>query len=170
MLRAAVPGRSEPEYAALADAFRRAYDTDAWRRAIAYPGAATSLARLNAGGVRLFVVTNKRESAARRVLAAVDLDIYFENVVGQSDTAPARPKADLGARCVADARLDLSTLVAVGDSDQDADMARTLGVPFIAFTGGAGPLGSIADDRRWDVDTLQSVPDLLLGAFDGSVS
>ena len=100
-----------------------------------------------------FVVTNKRSSAAERLLEHFRLAPYLEGVVGQPETGEPLPKAELAGRCLASAGLDPATTVVVGDSDQDAAMAAVWSMTFIAVTSGAGPLGHApAGAERVEVD------------------
>jgi phosphoglycolate phosphatase len=168
MILAAVPGRTEDEYARLGQAFRAEYDAAAWRLAVAYPGASVCLARLAAGRIRVFVVTNKRETAARRILRHLELDSSISEVFGQPDDAAGVEKLALAQRCLADAQLSPSDIVVVGDSDQDAQMARGLGAPFIAIVNRDGPL-SHDPVRHGSIQELWELPDLV-GAADGRVA
>ncbi|HEY3544620.1 MAG TPA: HAD family hydrolase [Propionicimonas sp.] len=163
MLRTALPGRSPVQYADLGDAFRREYDDSAWQLATPFPGAKECLDTLVGAGIRVFVVTNKRESAARRVLHGLGLDFSIEDVFGQPDHGPGVSKEDLARRCLSAAGLTARLVVAVGDSDQDAQMARALRLPFIAVVGRDGPLspsptwhGSVRE--LWELPDLVGVP------------
>jgi phosphoglycolate phosphatase len=165
MIRAALPGRTDAEYATLGDAFRREFDSVAWRLAVAFPGAGDCLNQIGAAGIRAFVVTNKRETAARRILHALELDSSIEDVFGQPDSGPGIAKQALGHQCLTSARLKPRDVVAVGDSDQDAHMAAALGLQFIAIVNRDGPL-SHDPTRHGSIQELWELPDLV-GAAHG---
>jgi phosphoglycolate phosphatase len=165
MVRQALPDRSDADYATLGDAFRREFDASAWQLAVAFPGAKACLERLAAARIRAFVVTNKRETAARRILRALELDSWIEDVVGQPERGPGETKVVLAQRCLSGAGLSPEDVVAVGDSDQDAQMARALQVPFIAVVGRDGSL-SHDPTRLGSIHELWELPDLV-GAANG---
>jgi phosphoglycolate phosphatase len=147
----------------LSAAFRRHYDSGCWKVAHVYQGAEECLRDLGAAGVRAFVVTNKRSSAAGRLLEHFGLARYFEGVVGQPETGQSEPKSELARRCVEIGSLDPARTVVVGDSNHDATMAASWNMEFIAITSGAGPLGPAqADARRLEVRHLSDAADLVL--------
>jgi phosphoglycolate phosphatase len=163
MVGSAVPHATPGERLRMAAAFRRHYDAGAWKAADIYPGAATCLERLRSAGLRTFVVTNKRTTAAERLLERFRLAEFFERVVGQPEAGAPSPNADLAGRCLSDAGLNPHNTLVVGDSDHDAAMAATWGMTFIALTTGAGPLSPAPDDpNRIDVDSLTGASALVL--------
>ena len=163
MIRSADPSVSPALAPQLSAAFRRHYDAGCWKAADLYPGAEACLRDLAAAGVRLFVVTNKRSSAAQRLLEHFELAPYLEGVVGQPETGDPLPKSELAGRCLASAHLDPATTIVVGDSDHDAAMAASRGMTFLAVTTGAGPLGhALVGEERVEVENLADATALVL--------
>lgn len=158
MIRSAAPSAPPALVVRLSAAFRQHYDAGHWETADLYPGVEESLRRMHAAGVRAFVVTNKRGVAAQRLLEHFHLASYFEGVVGQPETGAPTPKTDLAGGLLVAAGLDPTTTVVVGDSDQDASMAASRGMTFIAFTAGAGPLSQApVGQNRVEMDSLADV-------------
>lgn len=171
MIRTAAPLAPLAVQEQLVAAFRRFYDAGLWQRACAYDGAPECLQALRSGGVRTFVVTNKRSSAAEQLLSYLGLRDYVEAIVGQPDTGDAVPKAELARRCLADAGLDPATTVVVGDSDHDAAMAAAWRMIFIAMTSGAGPLVRPNDAQtRLEAANLTDVAAMVLSPVPGRES
>jgi phosphoglycolate phosphatase len=163
MILSADPDVSSPFRPLLSAAFRRHYDAGCWKVAHVYQGAEECLRDLGAAGVKAFVVTNKRTSAAGRLLEHFRLARYFEAVVGQPETGRPQPKSELARRCMETAGLDPATTVVVGDSNHDATMAASWNMAFIAITSGAGPLGPAQTDaRRLEVRHLSDAAALVL--------
>jgi phosphoglycolate phosphatase len=147
----------------LSAAFRWHYDSTYWKVAHVYPGAAECLRDLGASGMRTFVVTNKRSSAAGRLLEHFRLAPHVEGIVGQPETGRPLPKAVLAGRCLASASLDPASTVVVGDSDHDAVMAASWGMAFIGVTSGTGPLSHApADEKRVEVESLADATSFVL--------
>jgi phosphoglycolate phosphatase len=164
MIRSLDPTGSASRHRLLADAFRRHYDSADWRSADVYQGADESVRALREAGIRVFVVTNKRATAAERLLEHFDLAQHFEAIVGQAEAGDPVPKAALMTRCLANAALDAGTTVVIGDSDQDAAAARSRGMVFIAVTSGAGPLSHAkAGEERVEVESLADAAAFVLG-------
>ena len=163
MIRSVDPATPAPARRELAAAFRRHYDAGCWAAATLCAGAGGCVRDLDTAGVRLFVVTNKRTSAALRLLERFDLARAMERVVGQPETGTPRPKSELAGRCLAESGLDPAETLVVGDSDHDAAMAATWGMMFVAVTSGAGPLSpASAEAERVDVDSLADAAAFLL--------
>ena len=164
MIRGLDPSAPAARHQLLSEAFRRHYDSTDWKHADLYEGAEESLRALRAEGMRVFVVTNKRATAAERLLEHFGLAQHIEAIVGQSDTGEPVPKAELMEQCLAGAALDSATTVVIGDSDQDAAAARSSGMVFVAVTSGAGPLGhAMAGEERVEVGSLADATAYVLG-------
>jgi phosphoglycolate phosphatase len=158
MAQSAVPSASPAVAQGVAAAFRRHYDAEHWKMADIYPEARESLHELRVAGVRVFIVTNKRAVAARRILERFELATDVEEIAGQAETGTPLPKAVLADRLLKGVGLDPGSTIVVGDSDQDAAMAASGGMTFIAFTSGAGPLSrSPNGQKRVEMDSLADV-------------
>lgn len=170
MIRALDPEGPATRHRMLSEAFRRHYDSADWRSADVYPGAEGCLQALRAMGIRVFIVTNKRTSAAERLLEYFGLAHQFEAIVGQAETGTPVPKAVLLAQCMERAALDAATTVVIGDSDQDATAARSSHIVFVAVTSGAGPLGPpMAGEERVEAESLADAAAFVLGRLPGGI-
>ena len=118
-----------------------------------YPGLEAALDALAARGVRLAVCTNKLESLARELIAALGWSGRFAGIVG-GDTLSVR-KPDPAPLFEAIARAGGGRAAYVGDSITDTDTARAAGLPCVAVSFGFS-------DRPAD----QLGADLLIDHFD----
>ncbi|MDX1483774.1 MAG: phosphoglycolate phosphatase [Alphaproteobacteria bacterium] len=146
----------ESELASIIAEVRRIYDTQPPPRI--FPGVAETLRHWHAAGLSLVVCTNKPEASARRLMAALGLD-RFISVIAGGDTYPRRkPHPDHLLKPLADLGLSRDTAVMVGDSQIDADAARSAAIPFIAVSYGyrRGPVDGLGAacvvDRFAEVD------------------
>ncbi len=163
MILSAQPSATPADTSSLSAAFRRHYDSGHWKTAELYPGAVDCLRRLDAAGVRSYVVTNKRRVAAVRLLEHFDLATHLNGIVGQPEKGTPLPKAELARQCLTSEGLDPATTVVVGDSDHDEAMAASWAMAFVALASGAGPLShaSVAQERV-ELDTLSEVATFVL--------
>ncbi|SPJ25314.1 phosphoglycolate phosphatase [Palleronia abyssalis] len=115
------------------DAFLDLYET-AVDLTTPYPDVIETLARLCADGHALGLCTNKPESPARAVMQHLDLDGFFDVVIG-GDTLPRR-KPDPSPLLAAFHALGQGAAIYVGDSEVDAATAEAAGIPFLLFTEG----------------------------------
>ena len=168
MIRSADPAVPVARQQELSAAFRKHYDSTFWKEAHAYPGVRECLRDLGASGVRAFVVTNKRGSAAERLVEHLGLASYLDGIVGQPETGRPLPKSELAGRCLTSCGLDPATTVVVGDSDHDGVMAASWGMTFIAVTSGIGPLShGSAGEERVEVDSLMDATAFVLLRLQG---
>lgn len=126
-----------------------------------FPGIPAALTALRDSGYRLAVCTNKPEVSARKVLAALDLEVFFDVVIG-GDATPYRKPDPRHLQAVLNA-LDVTTTdaVMVGDHINDMKTAAGLRVDAIFVTWGYG-----RTDAMTRVDQAAQLPalvDRLLG-------
>lgn len=98
-----------------------------------YPGGAAMLDALTAAGVRLAVVTNKREGLTRKLFDALDLTGRFDCIIG-AGTWPLKPAPD--ALHAMTRQLGGGRAAFVGDTTFDVGAARAAGLPCVAVSFG----------------------------------
>ncbi len=129
-----------------------------------YAGMDKTLARLQARGIALGVVTSKRRIAALRTLRTLGLEQHFPVVVCEEDV-PA-PKPDPSPLLLAAERLGVppALSVMVGDGEVDVAAGKAAGM----HTAGA-LWGTVAREalRAAGPDWLLQTPDELLSLFPG---
>ncbi len=134
------------------------YEAGASRHTRPYPGVVETLEALRAAGLRLAVVTNKPERAARLVLADMGLDRYFEAVIG-GDTLPRR-KPDPAPVHEALRRLGVAPdrAAMVGDNHHDVEAGRAAGLRVVAVSYGYAhrPPAELGADRL--IDAFAELP------------
>ncbi|PIE06561.1 MAG: phosphoglycolate phosphatase [Rhodobacterales bacterium] len=114
------------------------------------PGVPAALEALKAKGHKLGICTNKPEEPARRMLALLGLEGYFEVVVG-GDALPQRKPHPAPLHLAFD-RLGPGPRLYVGDSEVDAETAEAAGVRFAIYAHGyrKQPIEALPHDVRFD--------------------
>jgi len=130
-----------------------------------YPGVTAGLLALQAAGLRLAVVTNKRRHFARGLLERLGLSETVQVVVG-GDTCQRRKPDPLPLRCACAAlQIEPAQALMVGDSMIDVLAARAAGMSVICvpygYNEGRGP-ESLACDAL--IPTIADLPALLISA------
>lgn len=122
------------------------YNTSASERTALYPGVRVVLNTLKANGTRMAVCTNKPAAPAKHVLVGLDLERYFDVLVG-GDTFDVR-KPDPMPLLASMGETLKSEVLYVGDSEVDAETAQNAGVTFALFTEGyrKSPVSEITHD------------------------
>ncbi|WP_340108030.1 phosphoglycolate phosphatase [Pikeienuella sp. HZG-20] len=114
--------------------FQRAYIVAPAALTRPYPGVVDALTRLSGAGLALGLATNKPAAPTEKILRALDLERFFDVVLG-GDSLPVM-KPDPEPLLTAIRRLGGGPAVFVGDSETDEATAVNAGVPFHFFTGG----------------------------------
>lgn len=128
-------------FEAMFDAFLSYYAANIAVHSRPFPGALAALDRLAELGVRVGIVTNKREHFARLLFDALGLTARFDAIIGGDTLAVAKPDpapiramiAQCGAGSSLSSHQDGHPPAAfVGDSHFDIDAAQAAGIPAIA--------------------------------------
>ena len=101
-----------------------------------YPGVERALERLRERDARLAVVTNKRTDLSEPLLAALDLNRYFDVVVCGDTAAAPKPAADPALFACSALSLAPAESLFVGDSETDVSCARAAGCPVVVVRDG----------------------------------
>jgi phosphoglycolate phosphatase len=125
-----------------------------------FDGVAATLDRLRAAGLRLGVCTNKPAIPTQQVLAALDLDGYFETVA--AGDGPARKPDPRHLMGVVD-RLGATaaTTIMIGDSANDVAAARAAGSKVIVVTFGYTPIPARELGADAVIESFEELPALL---------
>ncbi len=133
-----VYGLDKEEANRAADLFRNRYKDRDILKAIPYDGIFETIEGLNAAGIKTAVATYKRQDYANKILEHFGFDKVCDVICG-SDFEQKLTKSDIIENAI---RLlgvsDRSRVVMVGDSDNDAEGAKGIGVPFVGVTYGFG--------------------------------
>jgi len=117
--------------------FLKLYADDIAQLSQPFAGVVETLKHWQNCGVSLAVCTNKPGYLARPLLGALNLDIYFDDIVG-GDEAP-KPKPDARHIWAAAGHRDYRQIVMVGDAYPDIRAAHNARVPSILMTYGYTP-------------------------------
>ncbi len=122
------------QHASLVHAFMTYYDEDPVTLTTVYPNLLALLNTLKSKGHKLAVCTNKPEAPARQILQMLDIEQFFDVLVG-GDTLPVKkPNPEPLFECLK--QLNEKTCLYVGDSDVDAETADRAKMPMALFTQG----------------------------------
>lgn len=127
-------GIAMSEHSRLIRAFMKFYNQDPATLTTLYPNLLPLLDALIAKGHRLAICTNKPEAPARLILDMLDIEFYFDVVVG-GDTLEQK-KPDPAPLLHTLQLLGTDRCLYVGDSEVDAETADRANQPMALFTAG----------------------------------
>jgi len=117
--------------------FRDRYKGEDLLKAKPYPGIYDVLDGLRQSGLKAAVATYKRQDYAETIMRHFGFDSYTDIIYG-ADSNNKLKKKDIIRNCITAAGIESGEAVMVGDSDNDAIGAESLGIKFIAVTYGFG--------------------------------
>ena len=128
-------------------AFRSHYDNSTFEETVPYPGIAAWLSRLKDEGCTLYIATNKRLCALRRILEKLGwANGVFADLYGPDRTPGVqRTKPDFLADALRERGIAAADAVMVGDTKGDVDAGRANGMWTIACTWGYGTREELAE-------------------------
>ncbi len=120
-------------------AFKTHYDSTGVEQSIAYPGINELLQKLHTQNHKLYIVTNKRISAARKVIDFLNWSAYFAGVYAQDAFNPPLPsKAAVIEHVLSTHRISKTEALYVGDRIEDGEAAHANGLKFAWVDWGYG--------------------------------
>ena len=139
-------------------AFIESYQSNVSADSVLFPMVRETLDQLAEAGARLSVCTNKPSVLADLLLHELELDAYFERIIGPERTRAKKPAADHVHEALGDGHVRAAM---VGDSAPDVDAAKAAGVPSIILSYGYSekPAGSLGADRL--IHEFSDVPEAL---------
>ena len=133
------PDLAAEQMACLLAEFRTHYYSEGCLCSEPYPQVRDTLARLQAAGRALFVLTNKPAAPAQKILHHLGLAEFFTEIMGPDSVQPPfRSKPDGARLLAAKHRLSPQSTVIVGDGIDDAEASQACGFGFIAVCYGYG--------------------------------
>lgn len=97
-----------------------------------YPGVGPMLAALKGMGLKMAIVSSKKRDMVLRGLKLLDLEQYFDWVLGGDDVTHPKPHREPIDRVLAYYGLQPAECLMVGDNSHDIDSAKNAGVKSIA--------------------------------------
>jgi phosphoglycolate phosphatase len=148
----AASGADPADAAGALPRFLELYEANATRLSRPYPKVLETLASLRQRGYRTSICTNKPQRATIAVVAGLGLGELFDGIAG-GDRFPVRkpdPGHLLGLIGELDGRIEASAMI--GDSENDAAVARAAGVPLVLMRYGYARVdpASLAADALLD--------------------
>ena len=132
--------------------FLEHYDANIAAESRPFPGAVASLDTLKRSGATLAICTNKRAYLARKLIAALGLDGYFQAIAGRDSFAVAKPHPGHLTETIALAGGAASRAIMVGDSEVDILAAKGARLPvvMVSFGYAPAPLDGVRPDATID--------------------
>jgi phosphoglycolate phosphatase len=145
---------------ALEAVFRVTYDSEGWTKTVLQPEAKETLTWITGAGGSVFVVTNKPRRPAASIAQRLGL-LVSDMISPDSATPPYRSKAAMIQRLMQADDVNARNSLVVGDTREDLDAAREVGMAAVIVTTGYGQFGEGTEPEAFRkihaLDELKSV-------------
>ncbi len=152
-------GPEHAGYAAMRDEFLRIYEANLCRDTTLFPGMAELIDRIEAGGLRWGIVTNKAERFALPLLQQLGYGSRAACIVGGDTTGHMKPHPAPLLAAAQRLSLQPDTCIYVGDDERDIQAGRAAGMATVAVR--FGYLNG-SDPGTWGADAIVSTPDEII--------
>ena len=144
----------------MAIAFKKLYDTTGVKQSLAYVGVAELLKKLHDTEYKLYIVTNKRIVATRKIIDFLGWTAWFEGIYAQDAFDPTlSSKSSVIERVLKVHRISKSDALYFGDRNEDGEAAHANGLKFVWVEWGYGDKASISN-ATFDYEIANSVTKL----------
>jgi len=141
--------------------FREYYGIHLLDQTRLYPGVRETLEYFQAK--RKAVVTNKPLDFTVRILKGLEIDAYFEIVLGGDSTVERKPHPEPARKVLSTTGVEARLAVMVGDSPADIEMAQQAGIYSVGVTYGLRPVAVLqAAGPDLLVDDLRELQQVLV--------
>ncbi len=151
----------QAEYGSMHRLFLDYYEDHCMDHSSLYPGCADMLTMLKESGFDCAICTNRLDYLAKRMTTGLGLDTWIDVVVGMQEGRVPKPDPDILTIALARLGGHPANAVMVGDSRNDIEAARALGLSCIAVTHGYGFARSDTYPADAMIDHLSELPDIL---------
>jgi phosphoglycolate phosphatase len=128
--------RDEATVAKFLEIYRALYSRKWNQTTVPYDGIEDLLEKLRARGIRLAVLSNKRDEFTKVCVDRLLPAGIFQEVRGESEITPQKPDPQGALRVAESLGVEPQRCLFVGDSEIDAETARRAGMEFVAVEWG----------------------------------
>lgn len=123
----------------LIEAFKRHYDEIGYKETIVYEGVLDAIIELKRSGLNIYIATNKRMHAARKIINHLRWNALFKNVFSLDYFNPPMPNKTSMLRMINSLLPgESANRVYIGDRAEDAEAARNNNIYFLWAKWGYG--------------------------------
>lgn len=142
------------------DVFEEHYHTQCVQNPLLYDGIHETLRRLSASDVKLSVATNAPTQFAKRILSHLDIDGFFDVIIGADEVNASKPDPKMIEYILLHYAFekDRDKAWMIGDNSKDIISAQKAGIDSLFATWGFSPKSTY----EWSVHKPEEILDIVL--------
>ncbi len=118
------------------ETYRKNYSEIPYKYSTLMPGALDIIQFLHKKKIPMSICTNKRQHVTEKLLQQMNLNKYFQVIIGANDNIPLKPKKDMVEIVISKLNLIDFSFFMVGDTRNDVEAANSAGINSVFVRGG----------------------------------
>ena len=153
-------GGDQELYENIFNSYRQNYSEEPYKYSTLMPGVMNALNYFHNQKIPMGICTNKRQFVTEKLIKQMNLDKFFDVVIGARDNIPLKPKPDMIQITINEFNSIKGSFFMVGDTSNDIDAAKSANIKSIAVKGGYThqDINSLGAD--YTLDTMVDIIDL----------
>ena len=129
-------GGNQELYETVFNSYRQNYSEEPYKYSTLMPGVMNALNYFHNQKIPMGICTNKRQFVTEKLIKQMNLDKFFDVVIGAKDNIPLKPKPDMIQITINQFNSIKGSFFMVGDTSNDIDAAKAANIKSIAVNGG----------------------------------
>ena len=153
-------GGNEKLYETVFNSYRQNYSEEPYKYSTLMPGVMNALNYFNNQKIPMGICTNKRQFVTEKLIKQMNLDKFFDVIIGAKDNIPLKPKPDMIQITINQFNSIKGSFFMVGDTSNDIDAAKAANIKSIAVNGGYTHVDINSLGADYTLETMEEIIDL----------
>ena len=153
-------GGNQELYETVFNSYRQNYSEEPYKYSTLMPGVMKALNYFHDQKIPMGICTNKRQFVTEKLIKQMNLDKFFDVVIGAQDNIPLKPKPDMILLTMDQFNSSNGSFIMVGDTSNDIDAAKSAKIQSIAVNGGYTHVDINSLDADYTLETMEEIIDL----------
>ena len=153
-------GGNQELYETVFNSYRQNYSEEPYKYSTLMPGVMKALNYFHDQKIPMGICTNKRQFVTEKLIKQMNLDKFFDVIIGAKDNIPLKPKPDMIQITMNQFNSIKGFFFMVGDTSNDIDAAKAANVKSIAVNGGYTHVDINSLGADYTLETMEEIIDL----------
>ena len=153
-------GGNQELYETVFNSYRQNYSEEPYKYSSLMPGVMNALNYFYNKKIPMGICTNKRQFVTEKLIKQMNLDKFFDVIIGAKDNIPLKPKPDMIQITINQFNSIKGYFFMVGDTSNDIDAAKAANIKSIAVNGGYTHVDINSLGADYTLETMEEIIDL----------
>ena len=153
-------GGNQELYETVFNSYRQNYSEEPYKYSTLMPGVMKALNYFHDQKIPMGICTNKRQFVTEKLIKQMNLDKFFDVIIGAKDNIPLKPKPDMIQITINQFNSIKGSFFMVGDTSNDIDAAKAANIKSIAVNGGYTHVDINSLGANYTLESMEEIIDL----------